>query len=134
MATRGWGKATMPRKGARISSGRRTARSKYGAVKTVVDGITFASKAEARRYGQLRVLQASGLIFGNLILQPVYRIYVKPLGGDPIVVAKYIGDFQYEAADGTKVVEDVKGFKTPVYRLKKKLVEALYGIEIREVR
>lgn len=130
MATRGWEKVGRPSRGAKTGSG---TRSKFNAVKTVVDGVTFASKAEARRYGQLKVLQASGLIFGHLVLQPVYRIYVKPLGKDPIIVGKYVGDFQYEAADGTKVVEDVKGFKTPVYRLKKKLVEALYGIEIREI-
>lgn len=126
MATRGWSQ-----KRVRLPQARR---SKYGAVKTEVNGIVFASKAEGRRYRELLILQASGEIFGQLVLQPVYRIYVKPLGGEPIVVAKYVGDFQYEAADGTKVVEDVKGFKTPVYRLKKKLVEALYGIRIQEVQ
>ena len=108
-------------------------RSKYGAVKTTIDGITFASKAEARRYGQLLLLARAGHIT-RLILQPVYRIFAHPLGGDPVQVAKYVGDFQYETREGQKVVEDVKGVKTPVYRLKKKLVEAAYAIQIREIR
>lgn len=120
----------MPQNAVRLPQKRR---SKYGAVKTAVDGVTFASKAEARRYSQLRILRAQGLIYGDLILQPVFNLWVN--SGDGLVcVGKYIGDFQYEAPDGTIVVEDVKGVKTPIYRLKKKIVEAFYGIQIQEIR
>jgi hypothetical protein len=121
----------MARQGARIGSGRR---SKYGAIRTEVDGMTFASKAEARRWSELKILRASGLIFGDLELQPELPICVVRPDGEIVKVAVYRGDFRYEAPDGTDVVEDVKGFKTPVYRLKKKLVEAQYGIVIREVK
>jgi len=144
MAPRGWRKATMPSKGARIGSGASKGRSKYNAVKTVVDGITFDSKAEARRYGELRFLEKAGEIW-DLTIQPVFPLRVvsttgtvsgaaKALAGTcKDVIGKYYGDFQYHDRTG-RVVEDVKGFKTPLYRWKKKHVEAQYGIQIREIR
>lgn len=102
-------------------------RSKYGAVKTVVDGITFDSKAEARRYGELKLLQAAGVI-KDLEMQPRYDITINDK-----FCAFYKADFRY-IQDGEMVVEDVKGMKTPMYRLKKKLVEALYPhVEIMEI-
>ena len=102
-------------------------RSKYGAVKTVVDGITFDSKAEARRYGELKLLQAAGVI-KDLEMQPRYDITINDK-----FCAFYKADFRY-LQDGAFVVEDVKGMKTPMYRLKKKLVEALYPhVEIMEI-
>lgn len=137
MATRGWNGLTaaeVARMGKQATRMPQKRRSKYGAVKTTVDGVTFDSKAEARRYGELKILQAAGEILGSLILQPVFILWVKRGDGREVSVGKYVGDFQYEAPDGTIVVEDVKGVKTPVYRLKKKMVEAHYGIKIREVR
>lgn len=120
-------------------------RSKYHAVPTVIDGIRFASKKEARRYGELRLLAKAGQV-RSLILQPRYGLYVSPFLregvalGELIKCGDYVGDFQYEESDRgyggvkwTKVVEDTKGFRTDVYKLKKKWVEALYGIVIREV-
>jgi hypothetical protein len=106
-------------------------RSKYAAIRTTVDGITFASKKEAKRYGELKVLLKTGAIT-RLVLQPMLPLHVPGISGGRITVGKYIADFQYDEGAET-VVEDVKGMKTPVYRLKKKLVEALYGIQIREV-
>lgn len=93
----------------------------------MVDGIKFPSKAEARRYGQLLLLWRSSYI-SDLELQPVYELHV----GD-IRVGKYIADFRYYAQDGELIVEDVKGMRTPVYRLKKRMVEAQYGIVIKEI-
>lgn len=103
------------------------ARSKYRAVRTVVDGTTFDSKAEARRYAELKAGELGGLVH-DLELQPEYPIVV---AGRRICV--YRADFRYYHIDGELFVEDVKGFKTPVYRLKKKLVEAQYDIQIREI-
>ena len=100
--------------------------NKYRAIKTVVDGITFASKAEARRYSQLKPLERAGAI-ACLQLQPRFDCVVN---GKKICT--YIADFKYATADGF-TIEDVKGMKTPVYRLKKKLVEALHGITITEI-
>jgi len=102
--------------------------TKYGAKKTEIDGYIFDSKAEASRYSYLLLLEKAGEI-SNLNLQPVFPLIIngKKIG-------KYIADFQYNDQDGNRVVEDVKGMATPVFRLKKKIVEAIYEIQIVEVR
>lgn len=101
---------------------------KYGAVRTTVDGITFASKAEARRYAELVLLAKAGQIEA-LELQPKF-----PLVLNGKKVGAYIADFKYWMPSQSKaVIEDVKGVKTAVYRMKKKMVEAQYGIEITEI-
>lgn len=99
--------------------------SKYRSVKTLVDGIVFASKKEAMRYLELKFLARAGEIT-DLELQPAFPIKI---AGQKICV--YKADFSYQQC-GERVVEDVKGVKTPVYRLKKKLVEAYYNIKILE--
>lgn len=99
--------------------------SKYRAKPTVVDGIRFASKKEASRYLELRLLEKAGEI-NQLELQPSFDLMVSG-----VKVGRYICDFEYKNGDKW-VYEDVKGVKTPVYRLKKKLVKALYGIDILE--
>ena len=105
-------------------------RNKYRAKPTVIDGIRFASKAEGRRYGELKTMEQAGEITG-LELQPKFNCVVNGMK-----ICSYIADFRY--FDGNKrVVEDVKSrpTRTPAYRIKKKLVEALYpGVEITEVR
>jgi hypothetical protein len=106
--------------------------SKYGAVRTVVDGVSFASKKEARRYSELKLLQRAGEI-AELRLQPRYPLVVNGLK-----VCTYVGDFAYHptfqgATMAQEVVEDAKGFKTPEYKLKAKLFQALQGFPIREV-
>ena len=114
---------------------------KYGAKPTVVDNIRFASQKEARRYQELTLLVKAGAIHG-LRLQPRYELSVDngdyPENGEgrSITLGHYVADFAYmeRTPDGTQtVVEDVKGFKTPLYRWKKKHVEAQYGIQIREI-
>jgi hypothetical protein len=108
---------------------------KYGAVKTEVDGIVFASKKEAKRYQELKLLEKAGEIH-SLKTQPAFDLNV--VGGfvkDIVTnVGRYVADFDYfDVRADTRVVEDVKGFKTPLYRWKKKHVEAQYGITITEV-
>lgn len=122
------------------------ATSKYKAIPTMVDGVKFASKKEAKRYGELKLLLKAGLIRA-LKLQPAFDLSVVPLpliaarSPRPVHVGRYLGDFSYDerlentapAADVWRpVVEDVKGIKTPIYRLKKRMVEAIYQIQIRE--
>lgn len=103
--------------------------SKYNAVRTVVDGITFASKREANRYSELKLMQSAGLI-KQLELQPVFRLLVKTGKS----VGMYKADFRYyDTTTKQWIVEDSKGFRTPVYRLKKKIVEEVYGLHIYEV-
>jgi hypothetical protein len=124
----------------RIGSMAGKRRSKYGAVSVRVDGHFFPSTREARRYGELKLLEKAGRI-RNLRLQPEFPIVVE---GEMICI--YRADFQYEECLYSQyaslvakpawdlVVEDVKGVKTDVYKLKKKLVKATHGIEIREVK
>ena len=101
--------------------------NKYRNKPVVIDGITFHSTAEGNRYVELKRLQDAGEI-RLLTLQP--RAVLEVNG---VKVGTYVGDFKYlDPATGQFVIEDVKGVKTPVYRLKKKLVKALYGIEIKE--
>ncbi len=99
-------------------------RSKYGAKLTIIDGIRFASKREAARYRELTLLQRSGAIH-NLELQPHYPINV---AGQKICT--YIADFRYIGACGSLIVEDVKGVETPVFKLKRKLFEVIYGMKL----
>jgi len=115
-------------------------RSKYGAVKVTVDGIVFDSKREAQRYHELKLMERAGEI-AQLEVQPRFQLRVSanltPLG--QIMIGDYVADFRYQtknhidAIHWHTVVEDVKGFKTPLYRWKKKHVEAQYGIEIKEI-
>lgn len=103
--------------------------TKYNAVRTVVDNITFASKREANRYFELKVLQRVGDIT-ELQCQPRFPLVVRE-----VKIATYVADFSYRNQAGVLVVEDVKSkpTMTPAYRLKKKLLLALYGIAVVEV-
>ena len=110
--------------------------TKYRAIKTEVDGIMFDSKKEAKRYVELKEKLDAGII-ADLRLQPKFDCIINGKK-----VCTYKADFEYLLLDeigpqgqiSHYVVEDVKGFKTPTYRLKKKLVEALYpGTVINEI-
>ena len=98
-------------------------RHKFKAVPTTHDGIRFASKKEGKRYLELKEQHARGEIVFFLRQTPFH------LPGN----TKYVNDFTIFWADGTVTFEDVKGFKTPQYLLKKKQVEALYPIQIKEI-
>lgn len=116
--------------------------NKFSAEKVRMDGHTFDSKKEAARYRQLRALEAAGQI-RDLELHPVFKIVIE---GRPLLIksghyrngraARYTADFRYVDCDGRTVVEDVKSRITaakPDYKLRKALVEHLYGITVREV-
>jgi hypothetical protein len=109
-----------------------TRKGKYNAKGEHVDGHWFASGAEAKRYLQL-VAMAEQEKISRLELQPSYQIMVKGKH-----IANYRADFRYavltdSGSIGSIVVEDVKGMVTDVYTMKKKLVEALYELEINEI-
>ena len=96
--------------------------SKYRAVKTVVDGITFDSKAEARRYSELKILERAKQI-ENLVLQPKFELQAGfTHKGKRIQAINYIADFQYtDCVTGALVVEDVKGMRTKEFNIKYKM-------------
>ena len=94
--------------------------NKYKAIKTKIDNITFDSKKEARRYTELKQMQKIGII-KELQCQP--RI---PLVVNGKQIGHYVGDFKYlDKLTNTYILEDVKteATKTPIYRLKKKILE-----------
>lgn len=100
--------------------------NKYGAKKTTVGDRTYDSKKEARRAQTLKNMQDMGLISGlkeqqRFVLQEGY-VNNK---GKKIRPIEYVADFVY-AQDGRKVVEDCKGMKTDVYKIKKKIFEFKY--------
>ena len=109
-------------------------RSKYNAKPTVAEGIRFASQKEGRRYAELRLLEHAGEI-RDLRVQPRFPLWAHTgvVSDDPIKIGEYRGDFAYEDRKGQTVVEDVKGFKTPLYKWKRKHVMAQYGITISEI-
>ena len=107
--------------------------TKYRAKKTVVDGIRFDSKAEAMYYLYLKSEKQQGRI-KEIELQPEFVIIDEyEINGRKQRATKYVADFRVTYADGRVEVIDVKGVKTPVYKLKKRLVESRYGIEILEI-
>ena len=106
---------------------KRPKRSKYNARKTTVDGIKFDSKKEARRYADLKILEKAGEI-SHLQLQPKFRLLDGfKHRGETIRPINYFADFSYIDTEGNEVVEDVKGKRTDVYNIKKKLFLNKYG-------
>ena len=92
-------------------------RTKYRAIRTEVDGRSFASKLEARRYRQLVELQKLHIIRWFTCQVPFYLA--------PGI--KYVSDFLVVWSDGRITIEDAKGVETAAFKIKKKLFEPLYG-------
>lgn len=106
---------------------------KYGAKRTQGGDVSFPSKLEADRYCILRQMEKSGEI-SHLERQPEFKLTV-----NGVDCGTYLADFRFftrptNTTRGEFVVEDCKGFKTDIYKLKKRLVEAIYpGVKIVEV-
>lgn len=103
--------------------------NKYGNQKTTVDGITFDSRKEASRWQELRLMERAGEIVGlkrqlRIELIPATKLYR---------AVSYVADFVYfDKRTNQTVYEDVKGCKTEIYKLKKKILYWRHGIEITE--
>lgn len=126
-------------------------RSKYGAKKITRDGITFDSLREYRRFCELSRLEEAGEIT-ELKRQVTFPL-IPTQREEPCAVYKrgknkgmpklgkviekevnYIADFVYtDALTGEIIVEDVKGFKTKDYVLKRKMMLYFHGIRIKEI-
>lgn len=109
--------------------------SKYKNIKVLDAGIKFDSKAEHKRWQYLAMLEKAGEI-RDLRLQVPFELIpaqVAPSGKKERAMV-YIADFVYKTRDGGDVVEDVKGAVTPEYRLKRKLLLHVHGVEVREIR
>lgn len=107
--------------------------SKYGNRKTEIEGILFDSRHEAHRWIELRYMERAGLI-SDLRRQVAFELIPAVKSGRKVIqrAISYVADFVY-TQNGTQVIEDAKGVKTDVYRIKKKLFFWRYGKEIREV-
>jgi len=105
-----------------------TTKSKYKNQRTLIDGVWWDSKKEYQRWRTLWRLQSAGLI-RNLKRQTRFPIKI-----NGVLVCTYVADFTYVTKSPSRfVVEDVKGFATPVYKLKRLLMRAVWNITIREV-
>ena len=103
------------------------ARSKYGAVRTEVDGIAFHSKGEAQRWAELKLLERAGQI-SSLNRQAKFALNAE--NGNPSVpVGFYIADFAY-IENGKLVVEDYSGFINALKRWKLRHFEAEYRTKV----
>ena len=98
--------------------------NKYHARKVKLDGYTFDSQGEARRYQDLKLLERQGRTF-SLTIHPRYDLKV---AGKKICT--YVADFAYRDEGNNRRVEDFKGVLTPVFKIKWKLFEALFDIKI----
>jgi len=110
--------------------------NKYFNKKVIVDGIKFDSKKEAKRFQELMILKKAKLI-KELELQKVFELQPKYTNnkGEHIRAITYKADFfYYDNHLKQYIVEDTKGFKTDVYKLKKKLFEYQYpNLTIEEI-
>lgn len=108
--------------------------SKYNNVKCRYDGRTFDSIAEAERYILLKDAMRRGIISG-LKMQVPFEIVPadKDADGKKLRALKYVADFTYYDKDGELHVEDVKGVRTAVYKLKKRLMWQVHRIAIEEI-
>ena len=119
--------------------------SKYGAKKVTIDGQTFDSKKEARRFQELKMLEKAGEISE---LRTQVKFLLIPAQREPDIIGArggrkpgkllerecaYLADFVYKDIEGNTVVEDTKGMRTEAYIIKRKLLLQRYGIRIKEI-
>lgn len=107
--------------------------SKYYNQKITVDGITFDSRKEYRRYRELCLMERAGEI-DTLERQVKFALIPTQKKNGKVVerACSYVADFVYNE-NGEQVVEDAKGVRTKEYKIKRKMMRWLYGIEIKEV-
>lgn len=88
-----------------------------------LDGHTFDSRAEMQRYAELKMLERAGII-RDLTLQPEFILQPSFFHkGKKIQAIKYFADFAYlDLRTNRSIVEDCKGMKTEIYKMKKKIL------------
>jgi hypothetical protein len=120
------------RNGTKPREKRAPVRSKYKNARTEIDGILFASKAEAQYYVDLKLALAEGKIahFERQVPFTLQERYVSPSTGRVVRPMVYISDFVITGLDGDEAIVDVKGasgYQTEVFKIKKKLFEPKFG-------
>ncbi len=131
MAWPGWADYIPPQRPRAVAPQPTLKRNKFNARTRCLDGVTFGSGKEAKRWLELRALEAAGEI-SQLTAHPVYE-----LEANGIRIGRITPDASYVTKDGEMVIEDTKGGRvtaTEAYRLRRKVFQALYWpLEIREV-
>jgi len=110
----------------------RAKKSKYGNRKVVVDDVLFDSKREASRYQKLKLMGLAGEISG---LRLQVRFELAPavvINGRKKPALRYYADFVYLDKSGGVVVEDAKGHRDGIYKIKRHLMKSVHGIDILE--
>jgi hypothetical protein len=108
-------------------------KTKYNNKITELDGIKFHSRKESVRYSQLKLYEKGGLI-KDLRLQVPYELIPKlMINGKTERAIKYVADFVYiDTVNGKEIVEDCKGMRLDVYKIKYRLMKQVHGIDIKE--
>jgi hypothetical protein len=119
--------------GAHIGGKGEARMSKYSNVQTAVGEKVFASKKEARRFSELSLLERAGEIEGLRCQVPYVLVPRQTVNGFTERAIIYISDFEYHDRQGKLHVEDAKGFRTPDYIIKRKLMLWFWKIKIEEV-
>lgn len=107
--------------------------NKYKNKECIYNGIKFQSLREKNYYIKLKMLQNSGKISELKLQVPFVLIETFKLEDKTYRQTKYVADFVYKDEQGKYHIVDTKGFRTPEYKLKKKLMAWKYGIEIEEI-
>ena len=107
---------------------------KFGNRKTELDGKVFDSRKEARRFAELRLMERAGEISGLQTQVPFVLIPAQRDEKGRVIerAVSYVADFVYNDKAGKLVVEDAKGYRTEVYKLKRKMMLKVHGIRILE--
>ncbi len=108
--------------------------AKYRNTKCEHEGIKFDSQKERSHWFRLIQLQAAGQIRDLRLQVPFVIAPAAVVGGKKKQARRYVADFVYRDAAGELVVEDVKGFLTPMYEFKKHLMKTVHGIDIKEIK
>ncbi|TCV66302.1 DUF1064 domain-containing protein [Neorhizobium sp. S3-V5DH] len=110
--------------------GKPKGRNKFGAKKTVVDGVTFDSKRESEVYSDLLNLHRAGEISG-LVRQRAFNLIVEGQ-----IIGRYTADFAFidHREDGRFRVVDVKGVITRDFRRVQKIIKAIYNIDVEVIK
>ena len=107
--------------------------SKYNSKKIEYNGERFDSKKECERYLYLKEMEENGEIHNLKRQVPIILLEGYQLEGErKVQPIKYMCDFIYDDSNGTTHYEDCKGFRTEVYKLKKKMFESRYGVKLEE--
>lgn len=111
----------------RLSNTRYGSQNKYHNVRTRIDGVNFSSKAESRYYLSLKAMKQAGAVKYFLMQVPFH------IPGEPKAV-KYVVDFMVKYADDSIRFIDVKGVETRLFKTKRAIVQAQFGVQIETVR